>query len=491
MSAIRFDRFQCSHPAVHQSAMKRNESGNLSIFVVLKDSYLNDPVRYGSPDSQILARWKRVHELNQQTKGAANAAPGFHTDGWNSSYTLRPLPDSEIREWVEGHVSSIMELGPRQVYEVGCGTGLLLTRIAPRCEHYMASDFAPAVVNVLKEQLEVFPDLSERVCVREGAADDFTGIEDNSFDTVILNSVVQYFPRLAYLTKVIENAARVVKPGGHVYIGDVRSLPLLPAFAASVELFRAAPDASLEALRTGVRHRIEREKELVLSPSYFLDLPHHIARISRVEIRPARSRANNEMALYRYQVVLHVGDERSPAPLLDFIDWNDRNCNLQAIGSMLDSHPDEMLGVKHIPNGRIEMDVAVIEALNDLPILATVADVRQRVASHTAGGIRPEDLVEFAAARGFRVDISWAAARQDGSYDALLFSGHTQTPGQPPVIAWPAPESADLVRFANWPGQEKLRREQTEMLESYFKENLPTECHVDHVEIVDALTPVE
>src|SRR5205085_4750453 len=71
------------------------------------------------------------------------------------------------------------------------------------------------------------------------AADDFTGLEPQSFDVVILNSVAQYFPSSAYLQRVIAGAIELVRPGGQLFIGDVRSLPLLETFHASVALYQA------------------------------------------------------------------------------------------------------------------------------------------------------------------------------------------------------------------------------------------------------------
>ena len=71
-------------------------------------------------------------------------------------------------------------------------------------------------------------------------ADNFEGFESNSFDAVVLNSIVQYFPSMDYLAKVVEGAIDVVAPGGFVYIGDVRSFPLLETYALSVELAQAA-----------------------------------------------------------------------------------------------------------------------------------------------------------------------------------------------------------------------------------------------------------
>ena len=71
------------------------------------------------------------------------------------------------------------------------------------------------------------------------AADDFTGIPEGWFDLVVINSVVQYFPGVDYLLRVLDGATAALAPGGTLFVGDVRSLPLLEAFHASVELAQA------------------------------------------------------------------------------------------------------------------------------------------------------------------------------------------------------------------------------------------------------------
>ena len=71
---------------------------------------------------------------------------------------------------------------------------MLLMRIAPHCDRYVAADFSPAVLARLNEQLTKIPVLAERAQVMERRADNFNGLDQNSFDTVVLSSVVQYFP---------------------------------------------------------------------------------------------------------------------------------------------------------------------------------------------------------------------------------------------------------------------------------------------------------
>ena len=74
--------------------------------------------------------------------------------GWNSSYTGEPIPLEEMVEWRSATVDRIMALQPRRVLEIGAGSGLLLSQIAPQCEHYVATDMSAAVVDDLDRSLE-------------------------------------------------------------------------------------------------------------------------------------------------------------------------------------------------------------------------------------------------------------------------------------------------------------------------------------------------
>jgi len=77
----------------------------------------------------------------------------FNIVGWNSTYTGRPIPEEEMREQVEHTAARLLAFKPQSVLEIGCGTGLLLFRIAPHCRRYLATDFSAAVLERLSFQL--------------------------------------------------------------------------------------------------------------------------------------------------------------------------------------------------------------------------------------------------------------------------------------------------------------------------------------------------
>ena len=179
-------------------------------------------------------RWREVWDDTYRQKPIQGDDLGFNMNGWNSSYTGVPIPAEEMHEWVQQAVNRVLSMGARSVLEIGAGSGLLLSRIAPDCTRYCANDFSPRALSYLEE--EVKRQNLPQVTLLERSAENFEGLEPGSFDAVVLNSVVQYFPSADHLVKVLEGAAKVVRPGGAIFVGDVRSLPLLEAFDTSIEL---------------------------------------------------------------------------------------------------------------------------------------------------------------------------------------------------------------------------------------------------------------
>ncbi|MBV9775101.1 MAG: amino acid adenylation domain-containing protein, partial [Gemmatimonadetes bacterium] len=118
---------------------------------------------------------------------AADEDPAFNIVGWNSSYTGEPIPDVEMREWVEHAADRIRALRPRRVLEIGCGTGLLLFRVAPETEEYWGADFAATAIAYLRAQLDRPGRELPQVTLLERTADDFTGIPEGYFDLVVIN----------------------------------------------------------------------------------------------------------------------------------------------------------------------------------------------------------------------------------------------------------------------------------------------------------------
>jgi ubiquinone/menaquinone biosynthesis C-methylase UbiE len=479
-----------THPGVDDSVVVTTGTG-IAAYVVPNDDYLDNTLGRKDAETALLRLWRKTYDLTQFSREAASAPVGFNTLGWNSAYTRRPIPADEMREWLQTTIAEIMALAPKTVYEIACGTGMLLMQIAPGCDRYVAVDFSRAVLQRLRKQLETVPAVAEHVEVIERTADDFKGLEPDSFDTVVINSAAQHFPQVAYLTRVLENAVDIVKPGGHVFVGDVRSLPLLPVFASSVELFQAPDLRSVGELRELIEKHIQLEQQLILSPAYFLSLPGRLSKVSRVEIRPRWGRTDNEMSCYRYDAVLHVGDRTDVAPGIQFLDWTERRWTLDQIRSMVLGQ-DEVIGIKRIQNARLEKDLRAFESLRTLPPAFTAGELRRQCEGHVIHGIHPQDLADlFKLNPGFRVLLSWAACRDDGSYDAVFIPPGTNHHRSCVVSNWPGPEKPDFVNLANAPGQSKIRAELLDRILTHCRQNLPEHMVPGNFKFVDMLPKTE
>ncbi len=375
----------------------------------------------GAPKSELQVEYVEEWESlfgDTYSGEAPDEDPAFNIVGWNSSYTGEPIPGDEMREWVEDAVGCLRALGPRRVLEIGCGAGLLLFRLAPESEEYWGVDFSPAAISYLREQLARPGHELPGVRLLERTADDFNGVPEAHFDLVVVNSVVQYFPGVEYLLRVLEGAVAALAPGGTLWVGDVRSLPLQEAFHASVELAQAGAEVPASALRERIHRAAMRDKELLVDPELFRALPRRLPRISAVEMRLKQGRHANEMTRFRYDVLLHVESEAAPAGPA-WRGWDDLG-GLEAVRRLLDEERPEALAVSGVPNPRVAGALAMLEALGDHAEPASMAELRALAAEREAGAPDPEAFHELAEARGYRSRARWAARGGPGDYDVLL-----------------------------------------------------------------------
>jgi len=365
--------------------------------------------------------------INLQTNPQTNLQ--FNTTGWNSSYTGEPIPLEQMQEWVNDRVQQIIDLKPERVLEIGCGTGLLLFQIAPHCQKYVATDFSMFALETIQNQLNTL-DLSQ-VELLQRTATDFEGIDIASFDVVILNSIVQYFPSADYLMQVVEGAIQRVATNGVLFIGDVRSLPLLTAFHTWVKFCQA--DAGME--RNQLQHQVDRsrfeEPELAIDPVFFQALRHKFPQIRQVQIRLSRGRSQNEMTQFRYNVLLHVeGKREDTKPLLlqpqisvQEYDWRLKPIAVQEIQDHLIKTSPESLSITNITNSRVNAAVRITNWLRSKEIPKTVGRMREILQNSTDPvlcGIDPQNWWDLEIELPYKVEITWSTPTHTGNYDVLL-----------------------------------------------------------------------
>ena len=369
--------------------------------------------------AEIVGQWQDVYD---ELYDGRDAVPQFGMDfrGWNSSYTGEPIPLEEMFEWRAATVDRIMALRPTRVLEIGAGSGLLLSQIAPHCEHYVATDMSAVAVDNLARSLERLQiPWRDRVRLLARPAHVTEGLPLGYFDTIIVNSVVQYFPSGGYLADVIDSAMELLAPGGALFIGDIRNHTLQDAFQTGVALARTTTADAAE-IRQRVHRAVVSEPELMLAPDFFTTWAAGHAAAAGLDIQVKRGLADNELNRYRYDVVIR----KAPASVRSVATaptWTWTECaGLLGLHARLASRRPAAVRITEIPRAGLAADVRIEQALADgLPLADALTP--PPAAPET---VTPEQLHRLGENAGYRVAVTWGS--DPGTLDAVFL-----TPAEP------------------------------------------------------------
>ncbi|MBV8883532.1 MAG: amino acid adenylation domain-containing protein [Chroococcidiopsidaceae cyanobacterium CP_BM_RX_35] len=436
-------------------------------------------------------QWQRIwNEIYSQSHVKSEST--FNTSGWNNSYTGLPTPANEMREWVERIVERILSLQPRRVLEIGCGTGLLLFRVAPHCSYYLGTDISTEAICYIEQQLRRNEQDWTQVKLTARAADAVEEVETKTFDTVVINSVAQYFPSIDYLLRVLEGAVKATKPGGYIFVGDIRSLPLLETFHTSVQLYKAPDSLPIAQLQQRIRERMAQDKELVIDPAFFTALKQYLPQIGQVQIQLKRGRYHNELTRFRYDVFIRVGTQRfAPSSSGDCVEraevhptveplwlvWQE-DMTLPLIRQFLTEIEPEVVGITRVQNARVLADIAAMELLSDQDSYETVGDLREKLQKMTwQPGIDPEDLWSLSQDLPYSIYINWSPSGKDGCYD-VVFQRRSMLPTEKdsyivPSLSGATPTLKPWSSYANHPRQTQDLDNLIPQIRAFLKDKLP------------------
>jgi natural product biosynthesis luciferase-like monooxygenase protein len=414
------------------------------------------------------AEWRTIwDEKYEEIEGAVEVDGMFNTTGYNSSYTSGPIADDEMRAWVEETASRIAGLGPRRVLEIGCGTGLLLFRLAPSCARYVGVDVSATALGQVEAKLGE-AELATVVSLRELEGDAIDQLEEERFDTIVLNSVAQYFPDLAYFLRVVEKAFGLLSPGGTMFIGDVRSLPLLPAFHHSVELHKAPAGLVVGELATRVQQRSAQERELVLDPALFLALKKTVPGLTDVDVRLKDDAHDNELTRFRYDVVLRKAGGSGDAPVEAEAVDAPAVCTIESLRELLRGEP-RAVRIVGVPNARVRDQVRAVDLLARRVGGETAGELRSTVQALPAKGLDPSAVLDLDPA--YEVATTWSLAWVD-RFDVV--ARHRAKGPRALVVA---PLASNVERpwssYANVPAHTVERGALAADLRAYLRGRLP------------------
>ena len=325
-------------------------------------------------------------------------------------------PVSAAGRWIceEHAVKELRELGPRRVLEVGFG-GAPLSALAPSCTRYVVVEPSEDVVSKLRAHLAQRPYIVG-VEVHHGAPHDLGFVADATIDLVIFSSVVQSCPDVEYLLDSLAEAIRVSRTGGHIVIGDVRSLPLLRAFHTAVQLAEAPGGAGSRDLRNRVIQAQRGDSGLAVDPSLFVELSRRWGRVGRAEISPRPESCDNHECPFRYDVMLTVGDKETVEAPSRRVEWDPGGRWRHLIGEMLAERPELSVGLDGFRDRRVSRAVAESLLLHDDP---SENDVHKpRAPGWSVAGDHPCSVHELA--RALKVPVTWHGRRETDTYDVVF-----------------------------------------------------------------------
>jgi 2-polyprenyl-3-methyl-5-hydroxy-6-metoxy-1,4-benzoquinol methylase/acyl carrier protein len=458
------------HPDVRESVVVLHGDGlsdNRIIAHVVLDSATEDS------QAQRLDQWQDVWEETYRQKSSASD-PRFNTIGWNSSYTGEPIPEAEMREWAKGVTNRILALNPRNVLEIGCGTGLVLFPVAPHCKLYYGLDVSSNALRYLEQQFG--PGEFDNVKLAQRTADDLTNLGPDKFDVIILNSVVQYFPDVDYLVRVLRNILSVATPNASIFLGDIRSLPLLRLLHTDTQLSNAPADQIIKDVQAAIDKQIALEKELVVDAAFFRTLQQAMPEIGRVEIQLKRGCYENELTRFRYDVVLHLGHNevsqkhvkaKGPRHLQWAMDVN----TVADLRDLLSNSEPDVLSIKNVPNARLAAPFRRMEFLAASPANMTLGEFRKRPTDPAVSGVEPEDLWALENEFPYTVEIGWSETGAIDTFDVRLKRHGVQL--EESSEAATRRREPNWRSFANSPSHAEPARDLLPMLRGFLAQRLP------------------
>lgn len=366
---------------------------------------------------------------------------------------------AQVTEWIESTVNRLRPLTRGRVLEIGCGTGQLLSRLAPHAEEYWAADFSKVAIEALTSH-----GLPANARLFQRAADDFSDWPERSFDLILINSVIQYFPGAAYLEEVLEGAQRLLKPEGCLFLGDIQGAALLPAHHAELLRGRVPAETLSGEFRAQVAHRVARETEFCLDPAWFGNWARE-AGWESMEILSRRGQLLNETTAYHYDVILRRTDKRDIIPPPRTLDWKRDVVRPERLRAILEEMRDPVC-VIGIPDRRIAQALAFSRALNQ----AAPTDPLPDWPAADPNATDAETLFALAEECGCRAHVRWQGNGLEGLLEAVFLPmDMTARLPNPPL---PAPSGKPLCN-APVTDSEQNRGDLVPTLRAHLASTLP------------------
>lgn len=243
------------------------------------------------PESRLMSR-----ELWEYIGGTA--VDHIEGGGWVNSYTGEHFSAEEMEEYGTNIYSKLLPyLGPdKKVLEIGCASGITMFQVAPHVHTYFGTDISQPVL-----------DYDARICSERNitnirlarlGAHEINQLEENDFDIIILNSVVQCFSGHNYFRKVIGNALELLGENGVIFLGDIMDQAKEQHLVASIREYKTTQQS--------FKGKLDFSEELFIDRRFLDDLMIDFPVIKAISYSSKNHTLENELTRFRYDAVISV-----------------------------------------------------------------------------------------------------------------------------------------------------------------------------------------
>ena len=430
-------------------------SGHITAFCTLDSSKLSE---------KNVDNWSKVFNDTYETYRNDSVNENEDFSGWFSSYDHKPIPLEEMQNWRDDTVRRINSVKGGRIFEIGCGTGLLLHKLAPYAEKYIGIDISDVAVDNLKKEIE--RENIQNTEVFCAAADKLEPFRNMRFDTIIINSVIFFFNNTDYLLNVIKECADMLVDGGCLFIGDVIDNDLSEIFNSSVVLYNRG-SLSDEKLLTKIAERMKYTKDLLVSRQFFKDVTKTVDAFNCVKICAKESRYINELTKFRYDAFLFK-NKKAEKHDTDMFDALLEEVSENEIAASLAGGRNVV--IKNAVNKSIAEDYISL-----CRIKGTESGISEK---ETEKAQMPAYYYELAYNMGAECAVE---CREDGRMDIRIGRDiFSDTENSVSVYA-------DVEKYTNVPYEENLNADISEQIKESLMKKLPSYMIPDDIIILDEL----
>ena len=257
-----------------------------------------DTVDHGTYEQESKELWDYVADRTNNTAEAS---------GWISSYSGTAFREDEIKEMVANVCIKVQPFLNKDtvVLEVGCGSGLVTTELAPKVKQYYGTDISEAALKICNAALK--ENSLSNVVVHCLSALEIASLRGTRFDLIIVNSVVQYFPSHQYLREFLSIVSGLLTENGVLFIGDIRNKALQYDYYRSLLKNDQINDPDL------VKKKYS-ESELFLTEAFFTDYFGQKEYRSVLKSSKKTGTIENELSLFRFDILVQLNKKTKAAP---------------------------------------------------------------------------------------------------------------------------------------------------------------------------------